>query len=172
MTRTLLVIDIQNDYFPGGVLPLWRAEETEARIVSAIATARARSERVVLVRHVSSAPTGLFAAGSPGSALRPAILAAAEGAPVVIKHHADAFQDTPLMDALAGSDEVLICGMMTQNCVAFTALSRLADGLTVRVMGDLCTAPSEIVHGIALNALQSKNLVITLEEAWPALSSD
>ena len=29
MTRALVVIDIQNDYFPGGVLPLWQAEDTE-----------------------------------------------------------------------------------------------------------------------------------------------
>ena len=38
MNRTLLVIDIQNDYFPGGLLPLWQAEETEARIVDAISS--------------------------------------------------------------------------------------------------------------------------------------
>ncbi len=36
MTRTLLVIDIQNDYFDGGLLPLWQAEETEARIIDGI----------------------------------------------------------------------------------------------------------------------------------------
>ncbi len=50
MSRAFLVIDIQNDYFPGGALPLWRAEETEARLVAAIGRARAQGDRIVLVR--------------------------------------------------------------------------------------------------------------------------
>lgn len=166
MTRTLLVIDVQNDYFPGGVLPLWEAEETEARIVTALGMARAHGDRIVLVRHVSTAATGLFAADSAGAGIRPAILAAAGDAPVVTKRSADAFQDTDLSEHLAGTTELLICGMMTQNCVVFTAMSRLADGIQVEVIDDLCTAPSEIVHRIALNALRSKTRVSSLAEIW------
>jgi nicotinamidase-related amidase len=165
--RALVVIDIQNDYFAGGVLPLWRAEETEAALVAAIKAARAAGDRIVLVRHVSTAPAGLFAADGPGVAIRPAILAAAGDAAVVTKHVADAFQDTDLAQRLDGVDEALIAGMMTQNCVVFTALSRAADGLRVRVVSDLCTAPSEIVHRIALNALGSKTELTTSAEAWP-----
>ena len=96
MTRTLLVIDVQNEYFPGGLLPLWKPDEIEARIVSAIARARASGDNVVLVRHVSKADAGLFAANGPGSAIRPAVLAAAADAPVVVKQFADAFQETEL----------------------------------------------------------------------------
>jgi nicotinamidase-related amidase len=166
MPRSLVVIDIQNDYFPGGALPLWQAEETEARIVAAITRVRAAGDRVVLVRHVSKATTGLFAAGSPGSEIRPAILEAAGDAPVVIKSVADAFQDTHLAAHLAGSDEVLLCGMMTQNCVVFSALSTLAGPHTPHVLGELCTAPSEIVHKIAINALGSKGRVKAEGEVW------
>ena len=84
------------------------------------------------------------------------MLDAAGGAPVVTKHVADAFQDTDLASHLPGSGELLVCGMMTQNCVVFTAMSRDADPYKVRVVGDLCTAPTEVVHRIALNALRSK----------------
>lgn len=164
MTRTLLVIDLQNEYFPGGALPLWQAEETEARIVAAIGKARARGDRIVLVRHVSAAAIGLFASGSPGAALRPAILEEAGDAPIVTKAHTDAFQDTDLADHLIGTGELLIFGMMTQNCVVFTALSGLANGFHVQVVGDLCTAPVEVVHWIALNALGSKLRVSSAEE--------
>ncbi len=166
MTRTLLVIDIQQDYFPNGALPLWQAEETEVRIVSAIAQARAAGDRIVLVQHVSTAATGLFAAGGEGTAIRPDILAAAGDAPVVIKRSADAFQDTDLAPHLAGTDELLVCGMMTQNCVVFTAMSRAADEFKMRVIGDLCTAPTEIVHRIALNALGSKLQVASASDVW------
>jgi nicotinamidase-related amidase len=166
MTRTLLVIDIQQDYFPGGALPLWQPEEVEARMVAAIGKARAAGDKVVLVQHVSTAPSGLLAADGPGVAIRPAILAAAGNAPVVIKRQVDAFQDTDLAVHLAGSADLLVAGMMTQNCVVFTALSRAADDLHVQVLEDLCTAPTEIVHRIALNALRSKTNVTTATEVW------
>jgi nicotinamidase-related amidase len=168
MTRALLVIDIQNEYFPGGLFPLWQAEETEARVVAAIGAARAVGDRIVLVRHVSTAPSGLFAAEGAGVAIRPAILAAAGEAPVVTKHFADAFQDTDLARRLEGVDELLVCGMMTQNCVVFTAMSRAADGYRIRVVGDLCAAPSEAVHRIALSALGSKTDVANAADIWPS----
>ncbi|WP_153769811.1 isochorismatase family protein [Labrenzia sp. CE80] len=166
MSRTLLVIDIQNDYFPGGVLPLHLAEEIESRIVTAIEQARWAGDRIVLVRHVSPAPKGLFAASGTGNAIRAKILTAAGAAPIVIKQVADAFQETDLAKVLEGTTELLVCGMMTQNCVAFTAISRAADSLDVTVIGDLCTGPSEIVHNIALNALGSKLSVATAAETW------
>ncbi|WGD32260.1 isochorismatase family protein [Ancylobacter sp. WKF20] len=166
MTRTLLVIDIQNEYFTGGALPLWQAEETEARIVAAIGKARGRGDRVVLVRHVSAAADGLFAANGHGVGIRPAILTAAADTPVVTKAHADAFQRNDLAAHLGGTAELLIVGMMTQNCVVFTALSGLAKGFQVKVVGDLCTAPVEVVHRIALNALGSKLPVSTADEVW------
>lgn len=166
MTRTLLVIDVQNDYFPGGVLPLWQAEETEARIVHALGRARAAGDRILLVRHVSTASSGLFASGGTGIVIRPAIQEAAVGAPVITKQYADAFQATDLAAHLADTSELLVAGMMTQNCVVFTALSRAADTLRVKVIGDLCTAPTEMVHRIALNALRSKTQVVSAEEVW------
>lgn len=166
MARALLVIDIQNDYFTGGALPLWQAEETETRLVAAIGKARAAGDRIVLVQHVSTAAAGPFVAGSAGAAIRPAILAAAGDAPTVTKHVADAFQDTNLATHLDGIDELLVAGMMTQNCVVFTALSRAAEGLRVKVVSDLCTAPTAVVHQVALNALASKTEVATAADVW------
>lgn len=167
MTRSLIVIDIQNDYFPGGQLPLWQAEETEQRIIHAIHLARIHGDKVVLVQHVSAKSSGLFAKDGEGTAIRSDIRAVTEDAPVVIKRVADAFQGTDLMDHLSGTNELLVCGMMTQNCVVFTALSRSAERFQVRVLGDLCTAPTETVHAIALNALGSKLDVTDTALAWP-----
>lgn len=167
-TATLLVIDIQEEYFPGGVLPLHEAQKVEERLVAAIRRAQAAGERVVLVQHVSPAQTGLFAAGSRGAEIRQAILSAAPAAPVVRKQFADAFQDTDLSRHLDGVTQLRICGMMTQNCVVFTAMTALASGYDVTVIGDLCTAPMEVVHRIALNALRSKMTVRDAEEVWPA----
>lgn len=166
MIRALIVIDVQNEYFDGGKLPLFEAAETEARIIDAIGRAKAAGDRVILIRHESPNPDGIFAAGSSGTAIRAGILVAAGDAPVVTKHFADAFQDTDLATHLDGAGELLICGMMTQNCVVFTAMSELAGARQIRVIGDLCAAPLQVVHLIALSALGSKLPVVTADQVW------
>lgn len=166
MTRALIVIDIQNEYFPGGNLPLFEAAETEARIIAAIGRAREAGDRIILVRHELPPTEGLFAAGSSGAAIRDGVLAEAGDAPVVTKHFADAFQETDIASHLDGVDQLLICGMMTQNCVAFTALSELHRISDVTVIGDLCAAPLEVVHVIALSAIGSKRRLVDADAIW------
>jgi nicotinamidase-related amidase len=166
MSRAVVVIDVQNEYFAGGALPLHQASEVEARLVEALAKARTAGDRIVLVRHVSRKETGLFVAGGEGAVIRSSVKAVAADAPVTTKRFADAFQETDLADHLQDVSELLICGMMTQNCVVFTAMSRAADGLAVKVIADLCAAPTEIVHQIALNALSSKMPVVNAADIW------
>ena len=153
-SRALLVIDIQNDYFPGGSMPLWRADETLARIVRAVKRARELGMPVVLVQHVEppSEPEGFFTKGSKGVEIHPAILAAAPAAPVVIKHNTDAFRETNLNEVLdgLGVKELLVCGMQTQNCVGLATISKSAAKYKVSMLGDCCTAPIEAVHEFAL----------------------
>ena len=126
MAKALLLIDLQNDYFPGGTFPLWNTEVVLSRIERAIAMARAKAMAVIHIQHVANPELGLapfFNQGTDGVAIHPRILAAAPDAPVVVKEHADGFFGTKLEETLwkLGVDELLICGMMTQNCVTHTA---------------------------------------------------
>ncbi|MBU9918686.1 MAG: isochorismatase family protein, partial [Fusobacteriaceae bacterium] len=43
MSKALLLIDLQNDYFPGGAFPLWNTEETLNNIENAINKANAQN---------------------------------------------------------------------------------------------------------------------------------
>ncbi len=86
MSKALLVIDLQNDYFPGGVPALERAEATLAGVERAIARARDRHIPIILVQHVADAARGValfFNEGTSGAVVHPQILAAAPDAPVV-----------------------------------------------------------------------------------------
>ena len=159
--RALIVIDLQNDYFPGGLFALWNTEETLHNIVAAIGKARALGIPVIHVQHVANAAKGIapfFNAGTPGVDIHPEILAAAPDAPVVVKEYADSFHGTTLEQVLSGLgvDELLVCGMMTQNCVTHTAISRSAEKYKVTVLSDCCTTVSQILHLIALNALSTR----------------
>lgn len=163
MTAALLIIDVQNDYFPGGALPLWNAEATLDAVVNAIDNARARGEAVVLVQHVAaSADSPLFQAGTTGvgihARIHARILAAAPDAPVIVKQYADSFHQTRLSGVLAdlGVTRLRIAGMMTQNCVVFTALSPAADRYEVSVLSDCTTTTDRTIHGFALHALTTR----------------
>lgn len=162
----LIVIDLQNDYFPAGAYPQYQAEEVLAHTLSAIEIAQQRGWPVVLVQHVGGAEAPFFKAGSDGVKLHSALLAQAPASVVVEKQHADSFLNTTLSDVLRAQNirELVVCGMMTQNCVTHTALSPAASDYSVRVLSDACSAPDAMVHGIALRALSDRVPLIILDE--------
>ncbi|WP_185922808.1 cysteine hydrolase family protein [Hafnia paralvei] len=156
--QALIVIDIQNDYFDGGNYPQWNTEDTLSKIENAVAKAQLKSIPIILVQHVADVSRGtapFFNKGTTGVDIHPRILAAAPQAEVVVKAFADSFYHTDLESVLSARDieELLICGMMTQNCVAFTAVSKAAEKYSIKVLSDCCTSVSQMVHWIALNAL-------------------
>ncbi len=169
MSKALLVIDPQNDYFPGGAFPLWNAESTLDHIEGAIAKARADGIPVILVQHVADPNAGIspfFNEGTEGVAIHPRILAAAPDAPIVQKSFADGFVNTTLESELAkvGATALLVCGMMTQNCVTHTAISKSAEKYDVTILPDCCTTVDEMIHAIALHAVSTRTKLVPSAE--------
>jgi nicotinamidase-related amidase len=157
MSKALLIIDLQNDYFPGGKFPLWNTDATLENIEGAVQRAIAQQIPVIVIQHVAD-PGGLapfFVAGTEGVEVHPRVLAAAPGAPIVVKQYADSFLGTTLEETLArlGTTELLVCGMMTQNCVTHTAISKAAEKYRVCILADCSTTVNEALHGIALHAV-------------------
>ena len=165
--RALIVIDIQQDYFAGGNFPLWNSDAILANILTAIAKAKALGMQVILVRHLAESSAPFLGAGSPGAEVHPALLAAAPGAIMVTKAHADSFVDTDLETQLQalGVAHLLVCGMMTQNCVTHTAISKSADKYAVAILADCCTTVSQTLHAIALSAVSTRMTLATASEA-------
>ena len=170
MKKALLLIDLQNDYFPDGLFPLWNTEATLAAIKDAIARARASGVEVIHIQHIADPQAGIapfFNQGTEGADIHPEILAAAPDAPVVVKAYADSFHETDLEQVLAerGIGELLVCGMMTQNCVTHTAISKAAEKYQVSILPDCCTTVSEPIHLIALHAVSTRVSLVPSTEA-------
>ncbi len=64
-----------------------------------------------------------------------------------------------------GVTELLVCGMMTQNCVTHTAISKAAEKYKVTILPDCCTTVSEILHLIALHAVSTRVNLLPSTEA-------
>ena len=170
MSKALLVIDLQNDYFPGGAFPLWNTDVVLKNIEHAIEKANSLGVPVIHIQHIANSKQGIapfFNEGTPGADIHPQILAAAPKAPIVIKEFADSFEKTTLEETLSklGVTELLVCGMMTQNCVTHTAISKAAEKYKVTILPDCCTTVSEILHLIALHAVSTRVKLVPSSEA-------
>lgn len=158
----LLIIDVQNDYFPAGAFPLADTDNTLAAIELAIKKAQSANMPVVIVQYIADANAGVVPFFNPeteGADIHPRILQLAPTAPIVVKHYADSFVQTNLADTLAQLEvtDLILCGMMTQNSVTHTALSLSADNYkSVTVLTDATTTVSPLLHAIALHALSTR----------------
>ena len=170
MPKALLVIDPQNDYFPEGKFPLWNTDDVLESIERAIGKANAKNIPVVIIQHIANSEMGIapfFNEGTTGADIHPRILAAAPNAPVVVKEFADSFEKTTLEETLTklGVTELVICGMMTQNCVTHTAISKAAEKYRVTILPDCCTTVDEMIHNIALHAVSTRVNLVPSSEA-------
>lgn len=167
--QALIVIDVQNDYFADGKFPLWNTEAVLANTEAAIAKARDNNIPIVLVQHIADASKGIapfFNSGTTGVDIHPRILKAAPDAAIVTKSFADSFHQTVLEQTLhqSGVEELLICGMMTQNCVTHTAISKSAEKYSVKILADCCTSINQMIHLIALNAVSTRIALVNYSE--------
>jgi nicotinamidase-related amidase len=170
MNKALLVIDLQNDYFPDGKFPLWNTAAVLANIEQAIKRARAQEIPVILIQHIANPTMGIapfFNQGTDGARIHPSILTAAPDAPIVVKEYADSFVETNLAEILSGLgvEELLVSGMMTQNCVTHTAISKSAEKYQVSILTDCCTTVNEMLHNIALHALSTRVALVPAKDA-------
>ncbi|UGA53921.1 cysteine hydrolase family protein [Vibrio sp. VB16] len=169
--KALIVIDLQYDYFPEGKFPLWNTKQTLMNVKSSINKANSLSIPVIHVQHIADPARGIspfFNEGTAGAEIHKEVVNVAPNGDVVIKHCADAFFRTNLEETLNkyGVDELLICGMMTQNCVTHTAISKSAEKYRVSILSDACTTTDEMIHNIALHAISNRVELLSFEQAF------
>jgi len=154
MTRALVIVDIQNDYFPGGAFPLVGPEEAAATASRVLAKFREGGEPVAHVQHVWDEPDAEFMVpGTDGVEIHVDV-APADGEPVFQKDEPNAFLRTGLEEQLRswGSDEIVVCGMMTSLCVDATVRAGSDLGFEVTLLRDACAAPDLEYDGVSVPA--------------------
>ncbi len=169
MKTAILLIDLQNDYFPGGKFPLWNTEDTLSNILALIEKAKERGDLIVHVQHIANPAQGIspfFNKDTDGAEIRAEIMAAAPNAPIVVKEFADSFEQTNLEQLLTENSvtSLLICGMMTQNCVTHTAISKAAEKYDTAILTDCSTSTDAMIHNIGLHAV-CKRIRLTTSKA-------
>jgi nicotinamidase-related amidase len=183
LKTALLLIDIQNDYFPGGKHELVEPLAAAQKAYMLLQCFREHGGHHVHIQHISQKPdAAFFLPGDRGTDIHDSA-AHFEGEPLVQKHYPNSFRETNLLELLKQweIERVVICGMMTHMCVDATARAAADLGFKVIVASDACTTrdltfdgtaiPAEQVHKAFLAALQSYGQVLTTEQILARLAA-
>ena len=184
MKTALLLIDIQNDYFPGGKMELEGPVEAAKKANELLQCFRDHAMPTVHIQHISLKPDAtFFIPGERGTDIND-LTAHYEGEPLVQKHYPNSFRETDLLDLLKKwkIERVIITGMMTHMCVDATARAAADLGFQVMVAEDACatrgltygetTIPADHVHMAFLAALKSYGQVMPVEMILAQLAAE
>jgi nicotinamidase-related amidase len=154
MHTALLIIDIQNDYFPGGAMELVGALEAGNHARRALTAFREKSLPVVHIQHVAVHPGAtFFLPNTPGMDIHPCVAPKA-GEVIIQKHYPNAFRETPLLEHLRKHSitRLAIVGMMTHMCID-TSVRAAADlGFECLLAHDACATKAQSFGGVTVSA--------------------
>ena len=152
----LLIIDIQNDYFPGGAMELEGADAAGAAAGKVLQKFRSEKLPIFHVRHLSVRPGAtFFLPGTKGADIHESVLPLA-GETVVEKHFPNSFRNTGLEERLKekGIANLVVAGMMTHMCVDATVRHAADLGYKVTLLGDACATRAQAYAGEQVPARQ------------------
>jgi len=177
MTTALLLVDIQNDYFPDGAMALERMDAAAANAARLLAGFRDRGLPTFHVRHLSVRPGAtFFVPGTPGAEIHPSVAPRA-GEPLVEKNFPNSFRGTDLEQRLRGAsvDGLVIAGAMSHMCIDATTRAAFDQGFKCTVAEDACATralefgrrslPASDVHAAFMAALAAPYAKITSTDA-------
>jgi nicotinamidase-related amidase len=167
MKTALIIIDIQNDYFPGGKMELEGSLQASLKAKEVLTYFRKENLPVIHIQHFSIRPgAAFFIPDTQGVEIHENVTPLA-GEILIKKNYPNSFRDTTLLDHLKkeGIENLVITGMMTHMCVDATTRAAFDFGFTCTVLQDACATrtlklddkiiPAEYVHNAFLSALNS-----------------
>ncbi len=140
MTTALVLIDLQNDYFPGGTMELVGAESAVAQATRLLDAFRQRSLPIFHIQHIAKrSGATFFLPGTAGAEIHVSARPAS-GERVVTKHFPNGFRETTLLADLrtSGVSNLVVAGMMTHMCVDTTVRAAADLGFQCALAHDAC----------------------------------
>ena len=165
MKKGLILVDIQNDYFPGGRMELVGMTEASLKAKNLLSYFRENRLPTFHVQHVGTDPNATcFIPNTEGVEIHENVKPLPEDI-VIQKHYANSFRKTNLLSELnkAGVEQVVICGAMSHMCIDATTRAAADYGFKCIVVHDSCATkdlefrghsiPADQVHGSFMAAL-------------------
>ena len=166
MKKALLIIDVQNDYFPNGKCQLYKPEVALNTIKDLLEHFRKQDLPVIYIRHESIQGT-FFIPNTDGVQIHNDIKPL-DTETVIVKHYPNSFYETNLQNKLIenGVMELVVCGMMTHMCIDTSVREAKDLGYYVTLIADACATkdlewngrklPASFINDVYMASLNSK----------------
>ena len=154
MKLALVLVDIQQDYFPKGKMEVAGAVEASQAAKRLLNLFRKKGLPIVHIQHIAARAGAKFLlADSEGINFHENARPLSNEA-VIKKHFPNSFRDTALEEYLAsrGIKELVVCGMMSHMCIDATVRAAFDKGYTCLVAHDACAARALVFHGVVIPA--------------------
>ncbi|PWR70852.1 cysteine hydrolase [Methanospirillum stamsii] len=165
MKTAVLLIDIQNDYFPGGAMECVKSIKAGENAGKILQWARDRRVIPIHIRHISTRPgASFFLPGTVGSEIHE-LVSPLSGERIIIKNFPNSFRETNLEEILRENniERLIITGMMTHMCIDTTTRAATDLGYSCILIHDACATreltfedervPSHYVHASFISSL-------------------
>lgn len=156
MNQALLLVDIQNDYFPGGAMELVGSLEAGLQAAKLLQHFRRKFWPIIHIQHIAlRREATFFLPDTPGVAIH-ASVAPVVGEPVLSKHFPNSFRETSLLEQLKRQQitKLVIAGMMTHMCIDTTTRAAADLGFQCLLAHDACATKALSFGGVAVSAPQ------------------
>ncbi|NOY36361.1 MAG: cysteine hydrolase [Chlorobi bacterium] len=137
-STALMLIDIQDFYFPGGTLPLVNPEVAADKASQVLAFFRENKMEVIHVKHAARSFADIYKTVTPHN-----------GEKVFTKTEVNAFLNTGLDQYLRSKNirYLVICGMQTHMCLEAATRAAHDLGYTCTVLSDACATRDLVYYG-------------------------
>lgn len=161
----LLIIDVQDFYFPGGRSELVEPQSAADKTALLLSYFRKNGMPVIHVKHESKTQSDIQKTVTP-----------IEGEKIITKKEVSSFNGTELNEYLKGLGvkTLVICGMQTHMCVEGAVRAGYDLGYKITLVHDACATrdlkwgdevvPAKLVHLSTLSTLKAYAKVVSVEE--------
>ena len=154
MNDCLLLIDLQNDYFPGGNMELVDTRKAATNAQLLLQQFRKEDLPIVHIQHLSTRPGSTFFLPETNGVEINQMVSPQEGEIVVVKNYPNSFRETKLLETLkkAQIKNIVICGAMSHMCIDATTRAAFDLGFSCVVAEDACATKDLTFKGKTIKA--------------------
>lgn len=152
----LIIIDIQNDYFPGGTMELVEPEKAALKVKEVLSYFRENKMPVIHVQHIALQEGATFFLPNTKGAEINSIVAPLANEKVITKNYPNSFRDTKLLEYLHENNitNLVFAGMMTDVCIDATVRASMDNGFTNTLITDAVATRDRELNGKVVPASQ------------------